>query len=225
MSNPANPASQKRNRADWVDSCGSLQRYRVWKKKAHKLREVTENTEKPGIQAPVSASVIVAALEMLDTLLLNILKIEQEIRNLVKQETYIKDNLALLQSIPGTGSHSSAWSFSPRMEIFPCFKSQSNWVLLRIKNKLSKRGSAFVRSALHMAAVTSVIPQKHRPVANPVLHTYYENKCVAKPGKVAMCAVMHKICNIIFAVFRDQKPFELRLPEQHAQKLKLSKAA
>ena len=56
---------------------------------------------------PGSAFVIVVVLEMLDTLLLNIQKIEQEIRNLVKQETYIKDNLALLQSIPGIGPHSS----------------------------------------------------------------------------------------------------------------------
>jgi len=64
-----------------------------------------------------------------------------------------------------------------------------------------------------MAAVTSVIPQKKRPAANPVLLAYYEKKGKSKPGKVAMCAVMHKLCNIIFAVLRDQQPFELRQPE------------
>lgn len=39
------------------------------------------------------------------------------------------------------------------------------------------------------------------------------------PAKVVLCAVMHKIVNIIFAVLRDQKAFELRNPEEHARKL------
>ena len=30
---------------------------------------------------------------------------------------------------------------------------------------------------------------------------------------------MHKLCNIIFAVLRNQKPFELRQPELHAASL------
>ena len=76
-----------------------------------------------------------------------------------------------------------------------------------------------------MAAVTSVIPQKKRPAANPILLAYYEDKCKSKPHKVVMCAVMHKICNIIFAVLRDQRPFELRRPEEHAQRLVLPVAA
>jgi len=76
-----------------------------------------------------------------------------------------------------------------------------------------------------MAAVTSVISQKKRPATNPVLHTYYEKKCKSKRGKVAMCAVMHKICNIIFAILRDQTPFELRQPEPHAKRLGLPAAA
>lgn len=93
------------------------------------------------------------------------------------------------------------------------------------KNKMSKRGSAYVRSALHMAAVTAVIPQAHRQPGNPVLAAFYQEKRKTKPGKVAMCAVMHKLCNIIFAVLRDQKPFELRQPEQHARRLRLISAA
>lgn len=136
---------------------------------------------------PGSAFVIVVVLEMLDTLLLNIQKIEQEIRNLVKQETYIKDNLALLQSIPGIGPHSSV-VILPEIGDFSLFQEpkqlaayfgldpsqRQSGCFFGSKNKLSKRGSTFVRSALHMAAVTSAIPQKHRPAANPVLHTYYE---------------------------------------------------
>lgn len=68
-------------------------------------------------------------------------------------------------------------------------------------------------------------PQNKCPAANPVLLAYYEEKCKSKPHKVIMCAVMHKICNIIFAILRDQEPFELRQQEQHAQRLILVSSA
>ena len=29
---------------------------------------------------------------------------------------------------------------------------------------------------------------------------------------------MHKLCNIIFAVLRDQKPFELRTPKEQQER-------
>ena len=32
---------------------------------------------------------------------------------------------------------------------------------------------------------------------------------------VALGAVMHKICNIVFAVLRDEKPFEIISPAIH----------
>ncbi len=36
---------------------------------------------------------------------------------------------------------------------------------------------------------------------------------------VALVAVMHKMLFIIFAVLRDQKPFEFRDPIEHAARL------
>ena len=36
---------------------------------------------------------------------------------------------------------------------------------------------------------------------------------------VDLVAVMHKLVFIIFAVLRDQKPFELRDPKEHAAQL------
>ena len=35
---------------------------------------------------------------------------------------------------------------------------------------------------------------------------------------VAVGAVMHKICNIIFAMLRDNKPFEVVTPEEHCKR-------
>lgn len=52
-----------------------------------------------------------------------------------------------------------------------------------------------------------------------MLYEYYQKKCISKPKKVALGAVMHKLVSIIFAVLRDKKPFELKTPEQHARSL------
>ncbi|SFU54008.1 hypothetical protein SAMN04487886_105112, partial [Clostridium sp. DSM 8431] len=51
--------------------------------------------------------------------------------------------------------------------------------------------------------------------ANPVLLEYYKKLSESKPKKVAIGAVMHKLINHFFAILRDKKPFELRLPEVH----------
>ena len=61
--------------------------------------------------------------------------------------------------------------------------------------------------------------------ANPVLLSYYEKKCKNKPAKVAQAASMHKLVFIVFAVLRDQMPFELKTPEQHAVEQGFVKAA
>jgi len=207
-------------------------------KKAAQLREAAEGAIKLGLYAPGNSAVIGAVLEVLETLLRSVWQIEQDIKALTIQEAYIRENLALLQSIPGIGPHSSIVILS-EIGDFALFQKpkqlaayfgldpseRQSGSFSGSKNKMSKRGSAYVRAALHMAAVTSVIPQKKRPAANPVLLAYYEKKGKSKPGKVAMCAVMHKLCNIIFAVLRDQQPFELRQPEQHAQRLGLTSAA
>ncbi|SFU55808.1 hypothetical protein SAMN04487886_10571, partial [Clostridium sp. DSM 8431] len=38
-----------------------------------------------------------------------------------------------------------------------------------------------------------------------------------KKAKVALVAIMHKLINYIFAVLRNQTPFELRNPKIHKQ--------
>lgn len=69
------------------------------------------------------------------------------------------------------------------------------------KNKMSKKGSPYLRLALWKTSVTSVR-------FNPILKTYYEQRI--KEGKNHMTilgAVSRKLCGIIFAMMRDNKPF------------------
>lgn len=69
------------------------------------------------------------------------------------------------------------------------------------KNKMSKKGSPYLRLALWQAAITSV-------QFNPVLKVYYQQKI--KEGKshmTAIGAVARKLTGIIFALMRDNKSF------------------
>ena len=208
------------------------------KAKVEKLRAAATSAQQLGLYAPGNAAVIVSVVAMLDALLKSIWEIEQDIKALITQETFLEKNIALLQTIPGIGQQSAVTllaeigdvSLFQKPKQFAAYfgldpSQRQSGTFSGSKNKMSKRGSAYVRSILHMVAVTSVIPQKKHPATNPVLRAYYEEKCKSKPHKVVMCAVMHKICNIIFAVLRDQEPFELREPEQHALKLLFSTAA
>jgi transposase len=95
----------------------------------------------------------------------------------------------------------------------PSSKQSGNFI--GTKNKMSKRGSAIARRAIHTIAVISIGITKNGDVHNPVLREYYQEKCKSKPKSVALGAVSHKVCNIIFAVLRDNKPFAVRSKEEH----------
>lgn len=84
---------------------------------------------------------------------------------------------------------------------------------------MSKRGSSLARRILHMIAINNLKMDKGtKTPINPVIYDYYMRKCANKKKIVAVGAVMHKICNIIFAMLRDNKPFELITPEEHCER-------
>ena len=67
-----------------------------------------------------------------------------------------------------------------------------------------------------MVAINNLkVDKAAKAPVNPVIYDYYIRKCASKKKIVAVGAVMHKICNIIFAMLRDNKPFELITPEEH----------
>lgn len=84
-------------------------------------------------------------------------------------------------------------------------------------NKLTKRGSNLARKILYNLAIASIKTLRNGACANPILLSYYKKLIKSKPKKIAICAIMHKIINHFFAILRDQKAFELRLPETHEQ--------
>ena len=91
------------------------------------------------------------------------------------------------------------------------------------KVKMSKRGSAIARRVIHVLALQSIGTSRSGGAKNPVLRDYYLEKCKSKPKLVAMGAVSHKVCNIIFAILRDNKPFEIITPEEHIKQYNAAK--
>lgn len=75
------------------------------------------------------------------------------------------------------------------------------------RNKMSKRGSPYLRRAFWLAAVSGIR-------ANPALKAVYDKKrAQGKHHAVAVSAVMHKLCNIVFAMLKTNEPYKIILPE------------
>ena len=70
-------------------------------------------------------------------------------------------------------------------------------------NVMSKRGSPYLRKALFQAALVA-------SNTDPVLKAYYQKKrAEGKHHKTCIGAVARKLCNIIFAVLKNDKPYEV----------------
>lgn len=83
------------------------------------------------------------------------------------------------------------------------------------KINISKRGSRVARRVIHTIALNSISRNKDGSAKNPVIRDYYLKKCESKPKMVALGAVMHKVCNMVFAILRDKKEFKIITPEEH----------
>lgn len=83
------------------------------------------------------------------------------------------------------------------------------------KDKISKRGTRFGRRALYAVALASIRTKRTGEANNKILLDYYKTNLNGKKKKVALVAIMHKLLKYIFAVLRNQKEYEQRLPKIH----------
>lgn len=87
--------------------------------------------------------------------------------------------------------------------IDPSIKQSGNFT--STNNTMSKRGSVYLRRALWNAAVVAA-------QQDPALSVFYQKKrAEGKDYMTAIGAVSHKLCNIVFAVLRDKKPYVPRI--------------
>lgn len=134
----------------------------------------------------------------------------------------------LLQTIPGIGFLSALTlvceigdfkAFRHPKQLFsyfgldPIVRQSGNYSGTGLR--MSKRGSPFARRCVYMIALQSISLNKHGEPKNAVLRAFYEEKCRSKSKMTALGAVMHKVCNLIYAVLRNDAPFVMTTPEQH----------
>jgi len=157
--------------------------------------------------------------------------IEAQVKTMIKSKEFpaqAKRNIELLDEIPGIGFFTAA-TLIAEIGDFNLFNSPKALTAFfgldpsvnqsgkfnGDRNKISKRGTRIGRRILFTVAMASIRRTRNGKVINPVLRDFYAAKCVSKKKKVALVAVMHKLLHYIFAVLRDQKPFEFRKPEDH----------
>lgn len=85
------------------------------------------------------------------------------------------------------------------------------------QNRVTKRGSPYIRKALYMAATVAIRKDAKGNCVNPVMHDYYQRKIASKTKKQALGAIMNKLVRIIYSVLKNQKPFVLITPEEQQQ--------
>ena len=134
------------------------------------------------------------------------------------EDTDVVTQIHLIESFKGAGFLSAVSlmceigdfsAFQSPKQLFayfgldPAVKQSGNFEGTKIS--MSKRGSRIARMVLHTMALISISRNKDGSAKNPVLRDYYLKKCQSKPKMVALGAVMHKVCNIVFAILRDEK--------------------
>lgn len=181
-----------------------------------------------GLSVKISSSLalIKAFKEQIDNLL-------NEINTLIESSEFpesIRNNIKLIDSIPGIGRLTAITLIAEIGDINGFVKPKhlvaffgidssvnQSGKFLGDQNKISKRGTRIGRRALYAVALASIRHSRTGIPINKVLLEYYQVNLKGKKAKVALVAIMHKILNYIFAVLRNQTPFEQRDPKIHKQ--------
>ncbi|MBN2794720.1 MAG: IS110 family transposase [Clostridia bacterium] len=141
----------------------------------------------------------------------------------------------IIESIPGAGFISSVAlmceigdfsAFKKPKQLYayfgldPAVKQSGNFNATNVK--ISKRGSRLARRIIFTIALHSISKTRNGKSLNSVLREYYLEKCKSKSKMTSLGAIMHKVCNILYAILRDNKPFVLTSTEEHCKKYKKS---
>ena len=213
----------------------------VWAEKIYsKLYSVASDAVVIGLPLSGLSFKIASNLSIITTLEAETNNLINEIRNLIKSTDFpqqVRTNIELLKSIPGIGELTAITLVAEIGDINGFIKPKHLVAFFGIdssvnesgkfkgtQNKISKRGTRIGRRALYAIALASVRKTRNGVPINKILLDYYETNLNGKKAKVALVAIMHKILNYIFAVLRNQEPFEIRDSKIHKQMFLENKA-
>ncbi|WP_373482737.1 IS110 family transposase [Acetobacterium sp.] len=204
----------------------------IWgQKKAAKLVEMAQLCLSMPLEFSILSRKIQFHLDGIEMFQNNQVGLKEQLVGMISDVDFpktVRESIALLESVPGIGFMTAA-TFLAEIGDFSRFHSPKALVAFfgidpsvnqsgkfnGDRNKISKRGTRLGRRVLFTAALGSIRTTSKGDPMNPVLRDYYQKKCQNKKKKVALVAVMNKLLHYIFAVLRDQKPFEFRSPEDH----------
>ena len=141
--------------------------------------------------------------------------LSQKIKELeIQLKQYQPKTQKLLQSIPGVGPI-TAVSFIAEINDIKRFKQPKQLVAyigldsrvhqsgtsVRGKGYISKRGNKILRTRLYNATHVAVLHH------NLFQNFFQKKRSEGKPYKVALVATMHKMINVIYSVWTNNKPF------------------
>jgi len=213
----ANPADLETVSADTLaELLAKLSRQKLGDEKAQELHRAAANS----FGVPFCRDSFSFQLRML---IEQIKYIESQVKDTEAEIKRIMDNLnSPIQSIPGIGAVTGAVILGEIGDIRR-FERPAQLVAFAgidasvkqsgefegTQNRISKRGSPYLRRALYQAAFAA----STGPYADPILGAFYEKKrAEGKHHNACIGAVSRKMCYIIFAVLSENRPFEKRLP-------------
>jgi len=206
-------------------------------KKYNAIIEAVHVSKKLTFNLPNVFSVIhdlISHISLIDSQLKAIVKRVHDIVASNDKHPFV-EQIKLIDSIPGVGFFSSVAlmceigdfdAFNNPKQLFAYFgldpSVNESGKFKGTRNHISKRGSRLARRIIYTIALASVRNKPNGQPFNAALQAFYQDKVKSKLKKVALGAVMHKICKIVFAVLRDSSPFVSISPEEHIRLHNLS---
>ncbi len=228
---PSPHSLQQASKQDIIDIIGSASRrgLKYSEGKYEAIIKCVEDSKSIGIMLEAYFDVISVYVSNLQHITSKIKEIEKKIELLSAD----LPTITLLESIPGIGSKlapiiageigdihrfHNAKQLVAYCGIDPSVKQSGNFT--GTKNRITKRGSPFLRKALYIAASVVVRKGTKGKFVNPVLHEYYQQKIQSKANKQALGAIMNKLIRIIYSVLKNSKPFEMITPKEQEERYK-----
>lgn len=199
---------------DLADSLKTTNRSYEWQ--LHKATIIKQAVEESLDTHKAPQSIVTYYVNLISHMQETLTEIRTQMNDMAKLSPYY----TLLRSIPGIGEVTAATILSEIGSI-DRFHSKKQLVayagldptvfqsgkFVATNNKISKRGSPYLRKALYQAACAA-ISQRANGYANPDMRAFYEKLLSAgKPSKVALTACSAKQLRIVFGVLKSGNKF------------------
>lgn len=204
------------NPQPWKPAPLHIQKLQSWVRRLEALHAM-EQQEKNRLG--VSSTHVKASIETVIKYLGQEIKaVQDRIKDCIEQHRELRDNQALLETIPGVGQAtiSRILAFIGNVADFKNVKGLSAFLGLSPREhrsgssvhgraRLSKTGNGGLRKAFYMPAI---VAKQH----NPIIRAFCEKlKNSGKPAMVIIGAAMRKLVHLIYGVLKTGKAFEAKL--------------